>query len=158
MYAEFSHDKYVAHESDGYARMQITITGNEHRKFSASLYMKTFVSSKLQARPGKHNDLRMHGCINLQCMCLDDWSLVSVITMLVNIVASSDDVHTGRYLVILNAGVNTKTIRIGITDDKLVEGTEAFGAQLFVPDHHKSKCLKLGNTSVTTVYIHDGMS
>ena len=76
---------------------------------------------------------------------------------MVNIVASSHDVWTGRYLVVFNAGVNTKTFRIGITDDKLVEGTEAFGAQLFVPDHHESKCLKLGNTSVTTVYIHDGM-
>ena len=76
---------------------------------------------------------------------------------MVNIVASSHDVWTGRYLVVFNAGVNTKTFRIGITDDKLVEGTEAFGAQLFVPDHHKDKCLKLGDTSVTTVYIHDGM-
>ena len=52
--------------------------------------------------------------------------------------------------------MNTKTFRIGITDDKLVEGTEAFGAQLFLPDHHNSKCLKLGDTSVTTVFIHDG--
>ena len=63
MYAQFSHDKYIAHESDGYARLQITITGNEHRNFPLSLYMKTFVSSKLRPRPGRYNSLRIHGCI-----------------------------------------------------------------------------------------------
>ena len=77
---------------------------------------------------------------------------------MLNIVVSSDDVWIGRYLVVFDAGVNTKTLRIGITDDKIVEGTEAFGAQLFVPDHQKSRCIKLGDTSITTVFIRDGMS
>ena len=55
MYAQFSHDKYVAHESDGYGRLQVTITGNEHRNFQIALYMKTFISSNLRPRPGRYN-------------------------------------------------------------------------------------------------------
>ena len=49
------------------------------------------------------------------------------------------------------------TVKATIKDDKRFEGTEAFGAQLIVPDHHKSKGLKLGSTSRATVFINDGM-
>ena len=78
--------------------------------------------------------------------------------LLVNIVASTHDVRPTRYLVVFHAGVNSKTFKIAIKDDELVEGTEAFGAKLIIPDHHKSKCLRLGDISVTRVYIIDGMS
>ena len=77
--------------------------------------------------------------------------------LLVNIVASTHDVRPTRYYVVFNAGVNTRTFKIAITDDEYIEGTETFGAQLVIPDHHKSKCLKLGDISVATVYINDGM-
>lgn len=52
MYAQFSHSKYVAYEAKGYATMQITISGNEHRNFAVSVYFETFVSSKFRPRPG----------------------------------------------------------------------------------------------------------
>ena len=51
-----------------------------------------------------------------------------------------------------------QTARVRIYDDKLVEGTEAFGVKLIVPDHHVANGVKLGNPSLTTVYIKDGMS
>ena len=74
------------------------------------------------------------------------------------IVANSDDVKDGLYLLVFNPGVNSRTIRAGIiNDDKLVEGTEAFGLILSVPKHHKPNGLKLGKISVVTVFIRDGM-
>ena len=53
--------------------------------------------------------------------------------------------------------MNSRTVRIRISNDSLAEGTEAFGLQLIVPNHHKSKGLKLGNNSIATVFINDGM-
>ena len=48
-------------------------------------------------------------------------------------------------------------MNIAIRDDKLVEGTETFGAQLVLGGYHRLHCLKLGKPSVTTVFIKDGM-
>ena len=72
------------------------------------------------------------------------------------LVASTYDVRTGTYSVVFNAGVNTITVKIPIKDDKLIEGTEAFGVQLIVPDHHIKNGLKLGKPSIATVLIKDG--
>ena len=72
-------------------------------------------------------------------------------------VASSYDVGPGTYTVAFNPGVDSRTVRIKIRNDNLVEGTEAFGVQLIVPNHYKSKGLKLGNNSIATVFINDGM-
>ena len=72
-------------------------------------------------------------------------------------VASSYDVWPGTYTIVFNPGVNSRTVRIKIRNDTLVEGTETFGLQLIVPYHHKSKGLKLGNISIATVFINDGM-
>ena len=72
-------------------------------------------------------------------------------------VASSYDVQPETYAIVFNHSVNSRTVRIKIRNDNLVEGTEAFGVQLIVPSHHKSKGLKLGNNSVATVFIKDGM-
>ena len=47
-------------------------------------------------------------------------------------------------------------IKVRIFDDILVEGTEAFGVQLSIPDHHKSNGVELGVTSRATVFIKDG--
>ena len=52
--------------------------------------------------------------------------------------------------------MNSRTVKIKIRNDKCVEETEAFGVQFIVPDHHKSKGLKLGNISAATVFINDG--
>ena len=71
-------------------------------------------------------------------------------------VASSYDVWPGTYAVVFNPGVNSRTVRIKIKNDDRIEGTEAFGVQLIVPYHHKSKGLKLGNNSIATVFIKDG--
>ena len=53
--------------------------------------------------------------------------------------------------------MDSRTVRIKIRNDNWVEGTEAFGLQLIVPNHQKSKGLKLGNNSIATVFINDGM-
>ena len=71
--------------------------------------------------------------------------------------ASRDDVRTGTYLVRFNPGVTARTVKVTIKDDKRFEGTEAFKAQLNVHDRYKSKGLKLGNISLATVFINDGM-
>ena len=71
-------------------------------------------------------------------------------------VASSYDVWPGTYAIVFNPGVSSRTVRIKIRNDNWVEGTEAFGVQLIVPNHHKSKGLKLGNNSIATVFINDG--
>ena len=61
----------------------------------------------------------------------------------------------GEYRLVFYPNENAKTIKIKITDDKLVEGTESFGVQLIVPDHHIKNGLKLGNPSLATVFIQD---
>ena len=72
------------------------------------------------------------------------------------LVASSSDVRTEVTRLIFYTHEKVKTIKVRIFDDQLVEKTEAFGVQLIVPDHHKSKGLKLGNPSIATVCIKDG--
>ena len=47
-------------------------------------------------------------------------------------------------------------IKVQIFDDKLLEGTEAFGVQLSIPNHHKTNGVKLGDPSRATVFIKDG--
>ena len=71
-------------------------------------------------------------------------------------VASSDDVKTGVYHLVVYPGVSAVIIKIGIKDDYIVEGTEAFGVQLTVPYHHKAS-VKLGTPSLANVFIKDGM-
>ena len=64
---------------------------------------------------------------------------------------------TGEKKLIFNTGVNVMYLKVRIYDDKLLEGTEAFGARLIVPDHLRSSGLKLCNPSDVTVFIKDGM-
>ena len=74
------------------------------------------------------------------------------------LVATSDDVKsTGVSRLIYYPYESTIAVTVGIIDDELVEGTEAFGVQLIVPDHHKANGVKLGNPSLATVFIRDGM-
>ena len=72
-------------------------------------------------------------------------------------VASSNDVQTGVTRLVFYPNQDVLTIRVKIIDDYLVEGTEAFGAQLIVPDHHVGNGLILGKPSLATVFIKDGM-
>ena len=66
--------------------------------------------------------------------------------------------QTGVFFVYVPANQNVILIKIRIVDDKLVEGTEAFGVQLYIPDHHKANGVKLGDPSRVTVLIKDGKS
>ena len=72
-------------------------------------------------------------------------------------VASNYDVRTGIYRLNINPRVHTVIVNVPMKDDKLIEGTEAFGAQLIVHGYYKPYCLKLGKPSITTVLIKDGM-
>ena len=71
-------------------------------------------------------------------------------------VASSNDVRTGVHRLIFYPNNSPIIVRVRIIDDKLVEGNEAFGVRLIVPDHHKVNGVKLGNTSFAKVVIKDG--
>ena len=83
-------------------------------------------------------------------MCLRNVWFISV--------ASSYDVKTGTAHLSFNSRVNTVIVNVPIKDDKLIEGTEAFGAKLFLHyGYYKPYCLKLGRPSLTTVFIKDGM-
>ena len=70
--------------------------------------------------------------------------------------ASKTDVQTGIFLEVVPPHMSVIYIKVGIFDDKLVEGTEAFGVQLSLPDHHKANGVKLGDPSRATVFIKDG--
>jgi len=74
----------------------------------------------------------------------------------VSIVASNADLQTGVFYAYAPANQNVVYIKVRIFDDKLLEGTEAFGVQLSIPDHHKANGVKLGNLSRATVFIKDG--
>ena len=65
--------------------------------------------------------------------------------------------RTGNYRLIFYPHVNVIRVKITIRNDKVVEGTEAFGIKLIAPDHHKANGVGLGNPSVATVFIRDGM-
>ena len=73
------------------------------------------------------------------------------------VVASSYDLSIGVKRLTFRPGVNTLILRVRIYDDKRVEGTEAFGVQLIVPDFHIKNGLKLGRPSLATVFIKDSM-
>ena len=72
-------------------------------------------------------------------------------------VASSHDVRSGTYHLKFYSTVNAFIVNVAIRDDKWIEGTEAFGAQLILDGYRKPYCIKLGKPSVTTVFIKDGM-
>ena len=72
------------------------------------------------------------------------------------LVASTDDVAIGITRLVFYPSDDAKAVRVKIFDDRLVEGTESFGVKLIVPDHHIANGLKLGNPSLTTVFIKDG--
>ena len=68
-------------------------------------------------------------------------------------IASTHDLDTVEKKLIFNTGVNAINLKVRIYDDKLLEGTEAFGVRLIVSDHHR---LKLCNPFHVTVFIKDG--
>ena len=70
--------------------------------------------------------------------------------------ANSADVHTGTFFAFIAGHQTVVYIKVRIFDDILVEGTEAFGVQLSIPDHHKANGVKLGDPSSATVFIKDG--
>ena len=88
---------------------------------------------------------------------MDNSSVGGATCLLLYFVASSYDVRTGTYGLKFYPGVNTIIVKIPIKDDRWMEGTEAFGAQLVLGGYHRLHCLKLGKPSVTTVFIKDGM-
>ena len=86
-------------------------------------------------------------------MCTEQFLFV----LPVIVVASSNDVRTGVYRLNFYPDNNVIVVSVRIIDDELVEGNEAFGVQLIVPDHHKVNGVKLGNLSLAKVVIKDGM-
>ena len=46
--------------------------------------------------------------------------------------------------------------KVQIYDDSLFEGTEEFGVQLYIPDHHKENGVQLGDPSHAVIFIKDG--
>ena len=89
------------------------------------------------------------------CRCAYVRRLTSYLVLLIPL-ANSDDVRTGNYRLIFYPHVNVIRVKIAIRDDKVVEGTEAFGVKLIVPNYHKANGVRLGNPSVATVFIRDG--
>ena len=73
------------------------------------------------------------------------------------VVASSNDVRTGVHRLFFHPDNSAAVVRVRIIDDELVEGSEAFGVRLIVPDHHKVNGVKLGKLSLAKVVIKDGM-
>ena len=49
---QFSHNQYMANESDGYATVTITLNANYSRRSATSVYLRIFLSSKFQPRAG----------------------------------------------------------------------------------------------------------
>ena len=77
--------------------------------------------------------------------------------LLTIVVASSNDVRTRVHRLIFYPYNSAAVVRVRIIDDELIEGSEAFGVRLIVPDHHKVNGVKLGNPSLAKVIIKDGM-
>jgi len=70
--------------------------------------------------------------------------------------ASDVDVKTGTFFAYVPGNQNVVYIKVRIFDDKLLERTEVFGVQLYVPDHHKENGVRLGDPSHATIFIKDG--
>ena len=70
--------------------------------------------------------------------------------------ANNDDVLTGTFFVYVPAHQNEVYAKIQIYDDSIFEGTEEFGVQLYIPDHHKENGVQLGDPSHAVVFIKDG--
>jgi len=69
---------------------------------------------------------------------------------------SGTDVQTGVFFAYVPGNQNVVDIKVRIFDDKLLEGTEAFGVQLSIRDHHIENGVRLGDPSHATVFIKDG--
>ena len=52
IYVQFSQSQYVVDESDGRVTLKLTINGDYYRKFIITVYLKVFLSSRLQAKAG----------------------------------------------------------------------------------------------------------
>jgi len=83
-------------------------------------------------------------------------SSVASIYQCLSFIARSSDVQTGVFFAYVPANQNVILAKVRIFDNMLVEETEAFGVQLYIPNHHEVNGVKLGNPSHTTVFIKDG--
>jgi len=154
---QFSQKEYMVDESTSYAKLKVIITGQ--RYLPISFNYKVFVSNtEFQPYPGLHYAvvllhvlMEIYG-INYVLFTMEHFNNYMVCAL----IASRADVQTGTFFAYVPGNLNVVYIKVRIFDDILLEGTEAFGVQLSIRDHHKANGLRLGDPSNATVFIKDG--
>ena len=51
---------------------------------------------------------------------------------------------------------NVATVKIPIYNDYIVEGTEAFAVNLYIPEYYRNRYVNYGDPFLTKVIIDDG--
>ena len=70
--------------------------------------------------------------------------------------ASGRDFKVGEYNLDFPVKSNVATVKIPIYDDYIVEGTEAFAVNLYIPDYYRNRYVDHGDPFLTKVIIDDG--
>ena len=70
--------------------------------------------------------------------------------------ASGKDFKVGEYKLYFPVKSDVATVKIPIYDDYIVEGTEAFAVNLYIPDYYRDRYVDYGDPFLTKVIIDDG--
>ena len=71
-------------------------------------------------------------------------------------IASSKDFKVGEYKLYFPVSSDVATVKIPIYNDYIVEGTEAFAVNLYIPDYYRNRYVDFGDPFLTKVIIEDG--
>ena len=70
--------------------------------------------------------------------------------------ANSRDFKVGEYKLNFSVHSNVATVKIPIYNDYIVEGTEAFAVNLYIPEYYRNRYVNYGDPFLTKVIIDDG--
>ena len=70
--------------------------------------------------------------------------------------ASGKDFKIGEYKLYFSIKSNVATVKIPIYDDYIVEGTEAFAVNLYIPEYFRDRYVDYGDPFLAKVIIDDG--
>ena len=73
-----------------------------------------------------------------------------------NITANSKDFKVGEYKLYFPVSSDVATVKIPVYNDYIVEGTEAFAVNLYIPEYYRKRYVGYGDPFLTKVIIDDG--
>ena len=136
----FSHKEYRVKESDGHVVIKAVVSG--HRRFVLQVVAISFVPTKFNLPAGRLNIWLYEGS--------------NIAFAQFHAIASGTDFKVGEYKLYFPVKSNVATVKIPIYNDYIVEGTEAFAVNLYIPEYYRNRYVDYGHSFLTKVIIEDG--